>query len=258
MALAEETAVTQVQKVFLVLLDISGYTRFIKLHNISLIHAERIIDELLERAIDEADTPLVLQELEGDAVYFYAISDGTREMAREVLTQVRRGLAAFKARESELISECAICVCEACREVGGLTMKAVVHHGDAVFTQVRKFTKLSGEDVILAHRLLKVPIERREYVLVTESMQKLLGNLDGEAAELRTENFGELGRVNVSVYYPPQDASRVAPPKASFPARLRMFLKVEWHLLKRLFAPAAKRYENLEAAQRGRTSERSG
>lgn len=241
---------TQVQKVFLVLLDISGYTRFIKLHNISLIHAERIIDELLERAIAEVDTPLVLQELEGDAVYFYAISDGTREMAREVITQVRRGLAAFKEREAELISECGICVCEACKAVGRLTIKAVVHHGEAVFTQIRQFTKVSGEDVILAHRLLKVPIEQREYVLVTESMQRLLGNLDGRSAELRTEDCGELGQVDINVHYPSQDESRAVPSKVSFPAKLRMFLKVEWHLLKRLVAPASKRYENLEAAQK--------
>lgn len=117
---------TQVQKVFLVLLDISGYTRFIKFHRISLIHAERIIDELLERVIAEAHPPLVLQELEGDAVYFYAISDGTREMAREVITQVRRGLAAFKGREATLVSECGICLCEACKAVGRLTMKAVL------------------------------------------------------------------------------------------------------------------------------------
>ena len=241
---------TQVQKVFLVLLDISGYTRFIKLHNISLIHAERIIDELLERAIAEAGIPLVLQELEGDAVYFYAISDGTREMAREVITQVRRGLAAFKEREAELVSECSICVCEACKTVGGLTMKAVVHHGEAVFTQVRQFTKVSGEDVILAHRLLKAPIERREFVLVTESMQKLIDDLDGRPAERRIENCGELGQVCINVYYPLQDESQVVPSKVSFRAKLRMFLKVEWHLLKRLVTPAPKRYENLEAGQR--------
>jgi Protein of unknown function (DUF2652) len=250
LAIAEDTALTQAQKVFLVLVDISGYTRFIKFHKISLIHAELIIDELLERVIAEAHPPLVLQELEGDAVYFYAISDGTREMAREVITQVERGLAAFKEREAELISECSICLCDACQRVGRLTMKAVLHHGEAVFTQVRQFTKVSGEDVILAHRLLKAPIKRREYVLVTESMQALLGNLDGRAAELRTENCGELGQVNINVYYPSQNESQVVPSKVSFPSKLKMFLKVERHLLKRLFAPASKRYENLEAAQK--------
>lgn len=241
---------TQVQKVFLVLLDISGYTRFIKFHKISLIHAERIIDELLERVISTARPPLVLQEIEGDAVYFYAISDGSREMAREVATQVTRGLAAFKDREAELVSECSICLCDACNTVGRLTMKAVLHHGEAVFTQVRQFSKVSGEDVILAHRLLKASIERKEYVLVTESMRELLGNLDGRTAEIRTENCGELGQVKINVYYPSQNESQVVPPKVSFPSTLKMFLKVEWHLLKRLVTPASKRYGHLEAAQK--------
>jgi hypothetical protein len=240
---------TQVQKVFLILLDISGYTRFIKFHKISLIHAERIIDELLERVIAETHPPLVLQELEGDAAYFYAVSDGTPEMAREVIAQVQRGLAAFKEREAQLISECSICLCQACTAVGRLTMKAVVHHGEAVFTQVRQFSKVSGEDVILAHRLLKVPIERREHVLVTESMQALLGNLDGAPAELRTEDCGVLGQVNIHVYYPSQNEAQVVPAKGSFLSKLKMLMKVERHLLKRLFTPASKRYQNLEAAQ---------
>jgi hypothetical protein len=240
------------QKVFLALLDISGYTRFIRFHRISLVHAERIVDELLESIIAEAHPPLVLQELEGDAVYFYAISDGSREMARDVGNQVRHGLAAFKRREAELISECGICICEACKTVGRLTMKAVLHHGEAVFTQVRRFTKVSGEDVILAHRLLKTSIERKEYVLVTESMHALLGNLDGRTPEVRTENCGELGRVKVNVYYPSQRESHVVPSRASFLSKLKMFAKVERHLLKRLAVPASKRYRNLEVAQQAK------
>ena len=182
-------------------------------------------------------------------MYFYAISDGTREMAREVITQVERGLAAFKEREAQLISECSICLCDACTAVGRLTMKAVLHHGEAVFTQVRQFTKVSGEDVILAHRLLKASIARRDYVLVTESMHALLGSFDGRPAEPRTENCGELGHVNINVYYPSQNESQVVPSNVSFRSKLKMFLKVERHLLKRLVAPASKRYENLAAAQ---------
>jgi hypothetical protein len=237
-----------VQKVFLVLLDISGYTRFIKLHKISLIHAERIIDELLERVIAEVHPPLVVQELEGDAVYFYAISDGSREMAREISDQVKRGLAAFKEREAELISECSICFCDACSAVGRLTMKAVLHHGEAVFTQIRQFSKLSGEDVILVHRLLKVPIENKEHVLVTESMPTLIGDLDGATPEVRTEDLGELGHVRLNVYYASNEL-RVLASRASVLTKLRMLGKVEWHLLKRFVVPASKRYQNLEASQ---------
>ena len=71
--------------------------------------------------------------------------------------------------------------------------------------------------MILAHRLLKAPIEHKKHVLVTESMHTLIGDQDGKAPEVRTE--------------------------------LRMFGKVEWHLLKRLVVPASKRYQKLEASQ---------
>ncbi|MBM4383518.1 MAG: DUF2652 domain-containing protein [Deltaproteobacteria bacterium] len=250
LAIAEDSPLTQLQKVFLVLLDISGYTRFIKFHKVSLIHAERIIDELLERVIAESRPPLVLQELEGDAVFFYAVSDSTREMAQEIVAQVHRSLAAFREREAVLVSECGICTCDACRTVGRLSMKAVVHHGNAVFTQVQQFTKLSGEDVILAHMLLKVPIERREHVLVTESMHALLGDLDEKPAELRTESCGELGQVNVSVYYPSQNQSEIVPARVSFLSKLKMFAKVERHLLKRLVTPATKRYAHIDALRK--------
>jgi hypothetical protein len=244
----EDVAPMQAQKVFLVLLDISGYTRFIKFHKISLIHAERIIDELLESVIAQAHPPLVLQELEGDAVYFYAISDGSRDMACEISNQVKRGLAAFKMREAELISECGICLCEACNAVGRLTMKAVLHYGEAVFTQIRQFNKLSGEDVILAHRLLKAPIENKEHVLVTESMHTLTGDLDGRIPEVRTVDLGELGHIRINVYYASNE-SRVLASRVSFRTKLRMLGKVEWHLLRRLVVPASKRYPNLEASQ---------
>lgn len=235
------------QKVFLVLVDISGYTRFIRFHKISLLHAERIIDELLESVIAEARVPLVLQELQGDAIYFYALSDGTRETARNVCAQIARGIEAFRRREAELISECTLCACEACRMVGQLTLKAVIHHGEVVFTRVRQFTKLSGEDVILAHRLLKNSIARREYMLLTEEMHALVGDLDDRTPEARTEDCTDLGPVKVRVYYPSETA--VLPQQVSLLARLKMSMKMARHALKRLFAPAARRYANLELSQ---------
>ena len=89
----------EIRKVFLVLADISGYTRFIRMHRMSLIHAEKIISALLESVIDEADTPLVLHEVEGDAVVFYAVSDGSRAMAQNIWKQVERFFEALSAEE---------------------------------------------------------------------------------------------------------------------------------------------------------------
>lgn len=42
----------EIKRVALVLVDISGYTRFMKLHAMSLLHVESIITELLEAVID--------------------------------------------------------------------------------------------------------------------------------------------------------------------------------------------------------------
>lgn len=57
----------QVKKAFLVLVDISGYTKFIRLHKASLIHAEKIISELLESVIQCSRPPLVLNKLQIEA-----------------------------------------------------------------------------------------------------------------------------------------------------------------------------------------------
>src|SRR5689334_6293166 len=56
----------------LVLADISGYTRFTRMHLTSLLHAEEIISELLEAVIQAAEFPLQVSQLEGDAVLLFA------------------------------------------------------------------------------------------------------------------------------------------------------------------------------------------
>ena len=62
----------ELKRVVLVLADISGYTRFMKIHTMSLLHAETIITELLEAVLDHAEFPLTLSKLEGDAAFMYA------------------------------------------------------------------------------------------------------------------------------------------------------------------------------------------
>jgi len=59
----------EIQRVVMVLADISGYTCFMKLHIGSLLHAEFIIAELLEAVIDHTEYPLTLSKIEGDAAF---------------------------------------------------------------------------------------------------------------------------------------------------------------------------------------------
>ena len=68
--------------VALVLADIGGYTRFIRLHALSVVHAQEIVTELLEAVIDRAEHPLRLNKLEGDAAFLSAeLQAGRRRCA---------------------------------------------------------------------------------------------------------------------------------------------------------------------------------
>ena len=56
-------------RAFLLIADIGGYTRFMKVHRINLAHAQYVVAQLLEAVIDGA-TELELSKLEGDAAFF--------------------------------------------------------------------------------------------------------------------------------------------------------------------------------------------
>ncbi|RMD62949.1 DUF2652 domain-containing protein [Candidatus Parcubacteria bacterium] len=61
---------------------------------------------------------------------FYAIEEEGKSYASGVLGQIERCMGAFRQREAELISDCTICVYQACRRVGQLKIKMVLHRGE--------------------------------------------------------------------------------------------------------------------------------
>ena len=227
----------EIRRIFLVLVDISGYTRFLRLHRMSLLHAERIITELLETIIQTSKPPLVLHELEGDAVNFYAISDGSREMAKDIGVQVLSFIEAFRFRDRELVSECGACSCDACDNVGKLKLKAILHHGEAAFSKVRHFENIGGEDVILAHRLLKNSIEHDEYILLSEAFADMCGDVEGMDLEQRTEFCEGIGNVTVKVHYT-EPALILPMPNVPKMRKVQMMAKLSGYSFKKLWRPS--------------------
>ena len=131
----------ELKQVILVLADISGYTRFMKIHTMSLLHAEAIITDLLEAVIDAAEFPLTLSKLEGDAAFLYAtLEDDSRASAaaQDILRQVTAFFEAFRAKEHALIA-CDTCRCEGCNHIAQLKLKAFLHVGEAAFKKIRQF-----------------------------------------------------------------------------------------------------------------------
>jgi uncharacterized protein DUF2652 len=178
---------------YLLLADISGYTKF--LTGTELEHAQAIIRELTALVRERLDPPMRFVKVEGDAVFCYA--DG----------------AVFDDRDGErfveLIEVCyfdfcnrllnmarnTTCQCSACAAIDSLDLKFVCHYGNFVVDTDASGVDLAGPDVILVHRLLKNTVTEstgiQAYALLTAAcLRHLPQNLDLPRHEEHYESFG--------------------------------------------------------------------
>jgi hypothetical protein len=154
----------------LVIVDISGYTRFVQKRPVSLEHAEAIVTELIESIIDQASNPLVVNKLEGDAALLYAETYGDRRVAiTSVLAQLARFFSAFYSSIVRIKTARSHCDCDACANIDSLQLKAFLHVGEIVVKRVRQFEEIAGEAVIMVHRMTKNSVPVHEYVLISDA-----------------------------------------------------------------------------------------
>ncbi len=239
----------ELKQAALVIADISGYTRFMKFHSMSLVHAEEIITELLEAVIDSSSHPLTLNKLEGDAALFCADSDDPVQTAQDVFQQVRRFFTAFKQRSVELSGAMSLCHCEACVGIPDLKLKAFLHQGQVAFKRVKQFEEIAGENVIILHRLLKNSVPSDEYILMTDSYYNLIGGLQDAGAESRVEEYGDIGPVGVKVLYLDPEPNSGAAPGPSFVEDVRLTTRGGIRLFLQAFGIGARRRFNHLADQ---------
>jgi arsenite methyltransferase len=190
--------------VLMMLVDISGYTRFMLSHEKELRHSQTIIGELLESLLQQVDVPLRLAGVEGDALFLYAIKSGDEEVWRRRSTDlVARLLTLFRVFHERLleIGAYSVCRCEACSRVGNLQLKIVAHSGEALFTQVGGHPTLSGVDVITVHRLAKNTVPEHEYVLMSETAYRDLRLPEGAIVREGQEEY-DTGPLRTFVYLP--------------------------------------------------------
>ena len=185
-----------IQPAFMLIADIGGYTRFMKMHRTSLAHAHDIIARLMEVVIDAASKQLTLAKLEGDAAFFYTGYNPGREPDLSFVSdQVARIYRAFHARIQRMCNS-NLCDCEACMQAGNLRIKFAGHLGEAAVHKVKKYTELAGVDVILVHRLLKNTVPVSEYLLMTEPVLQRLGESLRQQAAPHSMEVEELGRID--------------------------------------------------------------
>ncbi|MEO6732724.1 MAG: DUF2652 domain-containing protein [Ferruginibacter sp.] len=145
--------------------DISGFTRFV--NETEIEHSRLIIQELLEILINANESGLEVSEIEGDAILFYKFGEpptleSLYKQVEKMFCAFHRGLISYEHNR--------YCQCRSCKAAIDLTLKVITHYGEFTGYNVRKFSKLIGRDIIVAHQLLKNDIDLHEYWLITSPL----------------------------------------------------------------------------------------
>jgi hypothetical protein len=198
---------------FILIADITGYTSY--LSRSELEHAQGTLSDLLGLLVEGTRSPLVVAQLEGDAVLSYALQDGG-VTGQTFLETIEDSYVAFR-RAIELMVLNNSCQCAACANVSSLDLKFFVHYGTFVLQPVGDLTQLVGSDINLIHRLLKnsVTLETgiRAYLLCTEAAVAELGaDLTSQNMIDYLETVADFGTVTMSIkdMHPVYEARRHA------------------------------------------------
>lgn len=153
------------QQATILIPDISGYTNFMTKTELS--HSTHIVNELLQVIADSVQSKFTLAEIEGDALLTYANGRVSEEEIEAICADAFKNFHYFL----KVIERDSVCRCGACNNASGLTLKFIVHYGMFEEIKIAQFTKLSGPDMIIAHRLMKNSVPSTEYILVTDAYQ---------------------------------------------------------------------------------------
>ena len=145
--------------------DISGFTQFMSDTDIEL--SSQVIPSLLNKVIYANQLNLKVSEIEGDAILFYRT--GKLPSFKSLIHQCRTFYEDFYHQLNALKEHNKANGNQKFPDVLGL--KIILHYGKEVSAvPIGKNIKLMGEDVIIAHRLLKNSISYDEYILISETL----------------------------------------------------------------------------------------
>lgn len=142
--------ITAAERGCLAIADISGYTDYLVAS--PLEHAEDVLADVTSTVVKRLEPVLRVNKLEGDAAFCYAL-EGEID-ASLLLDAIEECYFAFRARLRG-IEHSTSCDCAACAKLPELNLKFIVHWGDFIRRATPTGEELTGQDVILVHRLLK-------------------------------------------------------------------------------------------------------
>lgn len=187
---------TPVQRGYLLLADISGYTAF--LTQTELEHSHEILTDLLETVLGRFKSLLTVHKIEGDAIFAYSPeSRGVR--GERLLGLIDDTYTAFRERMKN-VRRHTTCTCRDCQSIPMLDLKFMAHHGDFVVQNIGGIRELVGADVNLVHRLLKNHVTENTgwsaYALFTQvALDRMQVDLEGCAES--AESYEHLGETRI-------------------------------------------------------------
>ena len=143
--------------------DITGFTKFIATSDINF--SKEVIPALLRKLIDANVIGMNVGEIEGDAIFFY--KTGRLPSIKKVADQCKYIYKTF----SDFLKQLQETQPENYEKYLGdnqLGLKIVIHFGHISLSNIKGRVKLLGEDVIIAHKLLKNCIYELNYILLTD------------------------------------------------------------------------------------------
>jgi hypothetical protein len=185
---------------FLVIADITGYTAFLR--GSELDHAEDSLKDLIGLLIEQTKSPLVISRLEGDAVISYA-PEASFLQGQTMVEIVENTYVEFREARQHMQLNTS-CTCNACQNIPNLDLKFFVHHGTYALQKMANYTELVGNDVNIAHRLLKNRIKEETgvsaYAAYTQAAVDALGIHEFvDEMQAHVEEFPDVGEVKLYV-----------------------------------------------------------
>jgi hypothetical protein len=149
--------------VFFCVPDITGFTKFIATSDINF--SKVVIPALLRKLIEANILKMNVAEIEGDAVFFY--KNGRLPSIKRVAEQCKHLYKTF----SDFIDNLEKSDPDNYNKYLGdnqLGLKIIIHYGHISLSNIKGRIKLFGEDVIIAHKLLKNGVNELNYILLSE------------------------------------------------------------------------------------------
>ena len=187
---------SEIKTGFLVVADISGYTRF--LADTELEHANGIIKDLFDAMVPEFNKSVTISKFMGDAIFAH-VENVAYEKSQFMIDFSYRIYSAFADRK-ELININTDCECNACTHMNELDLKMFLHYGEYGVQDFNGNKELAGTDVNAIFRLMKNSVVEttniEAYLLITQNALNAMEIDFNEAEPLANsetyEHIGEL------------------------------------------------------------------